>query len=648
MFVLISCPHVMCEPKTVEYLCDKTGWISGKTLYENLTKIGKKYNNFDIKLLPADIYRKDLDLNRYVSRNSKKSDYRRRLRETVENYRNKGWRCFVFDMHSYPPEYFTTNYGHVLKETGELDMYFLDDTKWYYPNDPKKTSFLMESLSTHLNINNIKSKVFEGETRLTNRIIHNDIMDEMMEIGVEVVLCEMKNTISSELRNKIMEIMTNWIHGFFIEPTNEMSPVTGIVKDIKTDVIEIEMRYDDDGRIYYPFKNNELVKVMEEKDFLYIKSDKIAIKFVGDVSKIKISNKQQISSGNLFNPIEKDFSGKGELVVNSSIEIGRVEKTSLLKKDKIICYYTSLNPVSPCIKIGMKLYGGKSSLVFPQPKSGNWLRIKEDIYSENFLLGNIDSLAVYKDILLCTAKKTGQILFFDKKTLKLKNWTKFGSMRKPNGISVCGNYCFVTEIMPKENNGRICVISLLNMNIVSRFGEKELIAPYGIDTISSELGGCVIYVADNVRKKNSNNKSCIRCYSTKDFLNFDYTGSFGEIDSMIESIVVDEKYQRVIVAAEKPINKLLVYSISREYISTIKHEYFGEPEGMCLFGNYFISTDQNRTNETNIFNVYNRETMLFEKYFSLENTSNTDGIATDGKSIFFVDNDRKITCVNKF
>ena len=256
---------------------------------------------------------------------------------------------------------------------------------------------------------------------------------------------------------------------------------------------------------------------------------------------------------------------------------------------------------------------------------------------------NLDSLAVYKESLLVTAKASDEILLYGKTNLKLLSAIERESGTKPNGISIANELLFYTEAEAKK----LQIVSLKD------FPRKFTIArsievshsPYGVDAIHLTGGEYLVCVACKV----SDCEGEVLAYVLRgtDALLVD---NF-EVRGCVESVKIDKKWKRLYVADETN-RKVLALDLNSDYEFTFESELFSgfanDPEGIDFYGNYLVCTDQGNTAGTNLFHVFRRNTMEHVGRFRGWSTKNTDGVAFDRKTgmLYAIDNDSRVIAFN--
>jgi len=190
MEVIITVPHgPACNDDDlakVTHLCDLAAYPAALLIQERLSSRG--VNSF---VLPADVNRRVVDLNRSPSRSSSKTGFRRKLRELLKT--NMGTVKLVLDVHSFP--------AHYDQWTGH-DIVLLEDRQ-------NMEGLPVASLRDYLISTRVNASLFRGE--------HNDIQDEMHELGYESFLVEFNEDLLNEDASGLMNAtsdVSDWVYNF--------------------------------------------------------------------------------------------------------------------------------------------------------------------------------------------------------------------------------------------------------------------------------------------------------------------------------------------------------------------------------------------------------------------------------------------------
>jgi len=238
---------------------------------------------------------------------------------------------------------------------------------------------------------------------------------------------------------------------------------------------------------------------------------------------------------------------------------------------------------------------------------------------------NIDSIALWDKNIFVTSKSSNNIHVYDLDGYLIG---KFGEdvLKRPNGIIALQNILFVVE----RDNHRVHMFSLPDLKSIGIIGEDVLKYPYGITGYYD--GNFIIYVTD---QKDLKVYKFVLYEDTYDYY------SFGCKLGKLESILVDRKYNRLLVADEKYKN-IKIYDLDGKYVGVINGLFCGEPEGIVLsdYG-FYIFTDQDKVKNT--FHIVSRDELLYIDSFYSHDVKNTDGIAIDGDSFYAIHDDGSLS-----
>ena len=148
--IAISAPHGLCPHSQVR-ACDRVAATAAQMLYDRLD---------NTKLLTADMYRQDMDLNRDVSL---QTPYRVELRRLLQ------WADYVVDVHSFPPEH------------SDLECYLLAPAT-PVPNSNRRIYKALVACGVAVG-------VFQGSDE-------NSIMEEAARLGKPCTLIEFNESLS--------------------------------------------------------------------------------------------------------------------------------------------------------------------------------------------------------------------------------------------------------------------------------------------------------------------------------------------------------------------------------------------------------------------------------------------------------------------
>lgn len=182
--IVVTVPHSFCYTNYFERDCDLVAGVAASTLVKELKK--KVNTGFEIVELQSTVHRSQMDLNRYVSRNT---SFRKQLTGLLKGNRVE----FVLDVHSFPKS-----------EFGGSEITILDN--------PPMTPY-SNSLYTTLVKNNINANYLTGSpSSPSNPTEGNDIIEESRDRGVRAVIIEYNETLSNERIKAINKIIVNqWL-----------------------------------------------------------------------------------------------------------------------------------------------------------------------------------------------------------------------------------------------------------------------------------------------------------------------------------------------------------------------------------------------------------------------------------------------------
>ncbi|KAF0973891.1 hypothetical protein FDP41_007278 [Naegleria fowleri] len=309
---------------------------------------------------------------------------------------------------------------------------------------------------------------------------------------------------------------------------------------------------------------------------------------------------------------------------------------------------------------------------------------------------NIDSLVVLNHKwLITTAKATNSLFVFDAKTGEylFTKHLKTGDYEanRPNGITLYKifnkDFLFVTE----RDGKRVCIVDIeSDFKILYSFGNEILQRPYALDIIKTEklIGPNSehyhVFVTDNymiqdekgkhkivppqhlldkrvqlfevVASKKENSEITFEAsYSKKIGSITENVGASGALN-IVETIVIDEAYNRLLIADEHELNVKIYNFKSHDFSGetlglTTTHEpsdnskcpknffFEGEPEGFVIFScqttqparnvktGFYIFTDQ--LDKRTKFHIVRRDNLCYVASFMGNVVSKTDGVTID-------------------
>ncbi len=266
---------------------------------------------------------------------------------------------------------------------------------------------------------------------------------------------------------------------------------------------------------------------------------------------------------------------------------------------------------------------------------------------------NIDSMIIYKDWIIGTAKESHSLMVY--------NWKQNGTLvkkyeegfQRPNGISLLlDNYIVVVE----RDGHQMKLISIPDLKIVQDgIGRDELKRPYGSTSGIIHFKNIThtivdVFVTDNYMKLDDNKKYKVvppmnelhsrihqyRFYFINSiFSKWELVNQFGDTSGrgvlyIVESIVYDSMYDNLLIADEHE-HVIKVYNKQGQFKHIIMgaEQFVGEPEGFVLYEchdkGFWIATDQLEPH-TN-FHIFDRVTLQHVTTFRGEETRKTDGVA---------------------
>ncbi|KAG2374443.1 hypothetical protein C9374_010727 [Naegleria lovaniensis] len=310
---------------------------------------------------------------------------------------------------------------------------------------------------------------------------------------------------------------------------------------------------------------------------------------------------------------------------------------------------------------------------------------------------NIDSLVVLNhQWLITTAKATNSLFVFDAKTGEylFTKHLKTGDYEanRPNGITLHKifnkDYLFVTE----RDGKRVCIVDIENdFKILYSFGSEILQRPYALDIVKTEksLGPNTehyhVFVTDNYMLQDERGKHKIvppqhlldkrvqlfevavtKKEATQITFEASYSKKIGSITedvgpssgtlNIVETIVIDEAYNRLLIADEHELNVKIYNFKSHDFSGETlgmtstpapsdktkcpKSFFFeGEPEGFVIFScqtshparnvktGFYIFTDQ--LDKRTKFHIVRRDNLCYVASFMGNVVSKTDGVTID-------------------
>jgi 3-phytase len=299
--------------------------------------------------------------------------------------------------------------------------------------------------------------------------------------------------------------------------------------------------------------------------------------------------------------------------------------------------------------------------------------ISETWRSQVFSRDDLDSLAFFPAMnwVIATAKGAHDLIVSDAATGRMQSrrgrpGTGVGEFQRPNGIAVADNLLFVVE----RDNHRIQVLQLPEFLSLGHIGEDVLRRPYGVAVYPVGPNRYEVFVTDNYEIPEGHIPPASQLHERiKQYLialegnrlTHRLIRSFGDttgdgILRKVESIALDEMYNRVLIAEEQEDHmSIKIYTLSGEFTGNVigKGIFQVEPEGIGLYaegddGGWWIATDQHK--KKTVFHVFGRKDLEYRGFFSGQATANTDGICVTNHTfshfpkggLFAIDDDRRV------
>jgi hypothetical protein len=254
------------------------------------------------------------------------------------------------------------------------------------------------------------------------------------------------------------------------------------------------------------------------------------------------------------------------------------------------------------------------------------------VWKSDIIKENLDSICVIDKHVLVTAKEADSILIFDYNNGKLiESWKD--DFKRPNGITSYKNLVGIVERDGKcfklyDYNGRKLLYSY-----------DKFKKPYGITygVINDKI---LFYITDD------------GTHLIHEFI-FDL-GTFKLIsesvwktlpsDCKLESIYLDLDENKMIVANEsKYLIHIYEYS-TKKLLDVIGQRFLNnEPEGLGKWKNYYVFTNQSKTNNCFHFVDINDYDVKFTIKFA--DVINTDGICIDNNHLLVINDDKQLVCI---
>jgi hypothetical protein len=255
------------------------------------------------------------------------------------------------------------------------------------------------------------------------------------------------------------------------------------------------------------------------------------------------------------------------------------------------------------------------------------------IWKSDIIKENLDSICVIDNNILVTAKESDTILIFNRDTGKLiDRWTD--DFDRPNGITSYKNLVGIVERDGKcfklyDYNGR---------KLIYKYNKFK--KPYGITNIIIN-GKIIFYITDDGTHKIH---EFIFDLGTMKLINESVWKTVPS-DCKLESLYVDLDENKMIVANEsKYLIHIYEYS-TKKLLNVIGQRFLNnEPEGLGKWKNYYVFTNQSKTNNCFHFVDCNDYDVKFTITFN--DIINTDGICIDNNHLLAINDDKQLVCVN--
>jgi len=340
VYIILTVPHAKCyKDKDCDKTAEKVARILRKKLKNVSLIVGDKNRNVEC------------DLNRYEfchieRKQTRKTDFRIKIRKEIEQKKNKDYRILVLDIHSYTEKKLKWTRKQVPKE-----IYVLDNYYGYNFYKVRKFSYIVHHFSSFMN-----ADVYPGKLK------HNDIMDEMNELNIDNFLIEFNENLTKPKIHEITSNISNWVKSYY--STKLVSPISGVIREI----------YDTENKIgIYIRGPNDFIQ--DDHDIYAPENGKVSVEsFFGNLSGISFisdQNKQGYLKFKMKNISFDVIVGAGYVTDNINLEfdlskhdvirIGQKIGEIVIKKHNSYCYLY-LKDTSQ-FKLNVILKGGESSLI---------------------------------------------------------------------------------------------------------------------------------------------------------------------------------------------------------------------------------------------------------------------------------------------
>ncbi len=300
----------------------------------------------------------------------------------------------------------------------------------------------------------------------------------------------------------------------------------------------------------------------------------------------------------------------------------------------------------------------KDDVVLAATSGVKYQVIPEAFLSSSTPEANVDSPASWQGpdgetLVFASAKASDEILIYNGDTGELlrkfgEPGAALGQLSRPNGVFVVDNLLFVVE----RDNHRVQVFGLPEMKPIGFFGQRELIAPYGL-WVRKIRAYYEVMVSDGYMAGEDKHGDGIipppaqlnerfKRYLVGAFENevqANRLDSFGSTDpkgaiKVPESLWGDEIFGRMLIAEEEKSSgtRLKEYSLA-DFSYTgrdVGAELFkAQAEGIALWhcrdgSGYWIAADQFK--DHTVFHIFERTSLEHLGAFAGNTTGNTDGV----------------------
>jgi len=251
---------------------------------------------------------------------------------------------------------------------------------------------------------------------------------------------------------------------------------------------------------------------------------------------------------------------------------------------------------------------------------------KSDIFDKN-----IDSICVVESNILVTGKESNSILIFDKKGKLIDEW--IDDFDRPNGIASYNNLVAIVE----RDGKCFKLYDFKDRKLINTV--EDFKKPYGL-TYKVENVHIIFYLTDDGDKT---------IYELKYNLlknSFDGKNIWKQLsfDCKLESIVYDKEKNIMLVANEADRLIYVINYATKNIINIVGQRFLdNEPEGIAIWNQYYVFTNQSKTN--NCFHFVDKEHFDVQFTLKFKEINNTDGICIDDNHLYAINDDKQLVCV---